>query len=104
MGEDPGKKVGRREFIGTAAAATGFMIVAPQLVQGTAANSALRVGLLGCGGRGTADTTYLIETGKARLVALADLFQDKLDKAKAHFDKFQQPKGYAAIERRLMFR
>ena len=104
MSEDSGKKVGRREFMGTAAAAAGFMIMAPQLVRGTAANSALRVGLLGCGGRGTADTTYLIETGNARLVALADLFQDKLDEAKAHFDKFQQGKGYAAIERRLMFR
>ncbi|HVB29350.1 MAG TPA: Gfo/Idh/MocA family oxidoreductase [Terriglobia bacterium] len=104
MSEDSGKKVGRREFMGTAAAATGFMIMAPQLVRGTAANSALRVGLLGCGGRGTADATYMVETGKARLVALGDLFQDQLDKAKAHFDKFQQGKGIPAIERSLMFR
>lgn len=104
MKNDSGKKVGRREFMGTAAAAAGFMIMAPQLVRGTAANSALRVGLLGCGGRGTADATYLIETGKARLVALADLFQDQLDKAKAHFDKLQRAKGYAPIERSLMFR
>lgn len=104
MTEDSGKKVGRREFMGTAAAAAGFMIIAPQLVRGTSANSALRVGMLGCGGRGRADSTSLIETGKARLVSLADLFQDKLDMAKAHFDKFQQGKGYAPIERRLMFR
>ncbi|MGH9584200.1 MAG: Gfo/Idh/MocA family protein, partial [Bryobacteraceae bacterium] len=101
MSNDSGNKVGRREFMGAAA---GFMIVKPQLVRGTAANSALRVGLLGCGGRGTADTTYLIETGKTRLVALADLFQDKLDKAKAHFDKLQQGKGFAPIESSLMFR
>jgi myo-inositol 2-dehydrogenase / D-chiro-inositol 1-dehydrogenase len=98
------KKVGRREFMGTAAAAAGFMIMAPQMVRGTAANSGLRVGLLGCGGRGGADATYMIETGKARLVALGDLFQDKLDKAKAHFDKFQKAKGIPAIERSLMFR
>ena len=104
MSEDSGKKVGRREFMGTAAAAASFMIMAPQLVRGTAANSALRVGLLGCGGRGTADAEYTIETGKARLVALADIFQDQLDKAKAHFDKFQQAKGYAAIDRKLMFK
>lgn len=101
MREDSGRNIGRREFMGTAAA--GFMIVAPQLVRGTAANSALRVGLLGCGGRGTADTTDLIETGKARLVALADLFQDKLSKAKEHFDKLQQAKGYTPVERTLMF-
>jgi myo-inositol 2-dehydrogenase / D-chiro-inositol 1-dehydrogenase len=104
VSEVSGKKVGRREFMGTAAAAAGFMIMPPQLVRGTAANSELRVGLLGCGGRGTADTEYLIDTGKARLVALADIFQDQLDKAKTHFDQFQQKKGYAAIEHRLMFR
>lgn len=104
MSEDSGKKIGRREFMGSAAAAAGFMIIAPQLVRGTAANSAIRVGLLGCGGRGTADATYTVETGKARLVALGDLFQDKLDEAKAHFDKFQKAKGIPAIERRLMFR
>ena len=104
MSEDSGKKVGRREFMGTAAAAASFMIMAPQLVRGTAANSALRVGLLGCGGRGTADAEYTIETGKARLVALADIFKDQLEKAKAHFDKLQQAKGYPAIESRLMFK
>jgi myo-inositol 2-dehydrogenase/D-chiro-inositol 1-dehydrogenase len=104
VSEESGKKVGRREFMGTAAAAAGFMIMAPQLVRGTAANSALRVGLLGCGNRGRADATSLIETGKARLVALGDLFQDKLDAAKAHFDKFQQAKGYAAIDSKLMFK
>ena len=104
MSEESGKKVGRREFMGTAAAAAGFTIMAPQLVRGSAANSALRFGMLGCGGRGTADSTYLIDTGKARLVALADLFQDQLDKSKAHFDSYQQKKGYASIERRLMFR
>jgi len=104
VSEDSGRKIGRREFMGTAAAAAGFMIMAPQLVRGTAANSALRVGLLGCGNRGTADATYMVETGKARLVALGDLFQDKLDEAKAHFDKFQQAKGIAAIEKSLMFR
>ena len=104
MSEDSNKKVGRREFMGTAAAAAGFMIMAPQLVRGTSANSDLRVGLLGCGGRGAADATYTVGTGKARLVALGDLFQDKLDKAKAHFDKLQSKKGIPAIERRLMFR
>jgi myo-inositol 2-dehydrogenase / D-chiro-inositol 1-dehydrogenase len=101
---DTNSKFGRRELMGKLGTAAGFMIIAPQLVRGTAANSALRFGMLGCGGRGTADSTYLIDTGKARLVALADLFQDKLDKAKAHFDTYQKGKGYSAIERSLLFR
>jgi len=70
-------KVDRRKFIGAAAATAGMMFIKPELVRGTAANSAVRVGLLGCGGRGTEDATNLVDTGGARVVALADLFQDQ---------------------------
>ena len=55
MDEKSDHKIGRREFLGTAAAAAaGLMIIRPELVRGTAANSAVRLGILGCGGRGTA--------------------------------------------------
>ena len=63
------------------------MIVKPQLVRGSQANSAVRVGLLGCGGRGTADATSIAINGPARIVALADLFEDRLVTAKKHFDE-----------------
>src|SRR2546430_13604622 len=53
-------KVDRRKFLGAAAMTAGMMLIKPELVRGTAANSAVRVGLLGCGGRGT-------EIGRARL-------------------------------------
>ena len=102
MSNDP-KKVGRREFMSTAAAA-GLMIVKPQLVRGTAANSALRVGLLGCGGRGKGVATALAQHPNARYVALADLFSDQLDKAKQHFDALATRKGYAGIDPKLMFK
>jgi len=45
-------KVDRRKFIGVAAATTGAMFIRPELVRGTAANSTVRVGLLGAGGAG----------------------------------------------------
>ncbi len=104
MSEGAGKKLRRREFLGAAAGTAGLMILKPHLVRGTEVNSALRVGLLGCGGRGTADATDLVNTGKARVVALADLFQDQLDKAKTHFDALDKSKGYAPVDRKLMFR
>ena len=94
--------IDRRKFLGTAAAAT-FVFLKPELVRGTQANSAVRVGLLGCGGRGTEDASDLINAGNARVVALADLFQDQLDKAKSHFDTLQQPKGYAALDASQLF-
>src|SRR5260221_14641572 len=96
-------RVDRRKFLGAAAATAGMLLLKPELVRGTAANSAVRVGLLGCGGRGTEDATNLIDTGGARVVALADLFQDQLDKGRDAFNKMQQEKGYAAIDASQLF-
>src|SRR5260370_27270536 len=96
-------KVDRRKFIGAAAATAGIMFIKPELVRGMVANSAVRVGLLGCGGRGTEDATNLIDTGNARVVALADLFRDQLDAARAHFDQLQRPKDYTDIEASQLF-
>jgi len=44
----------RREFCGRAgAAALSFTVLSPAVVRGTQANSRLRLGVIGCGGRGT---------------------------------------------------
>src|SRR5207244_3435049 len=61
----------RRTFVGVTAAAAAAMWVKPAVVRGTNANSAVRVGLLGCGGRGTEDASNLVDTGGARVVAVA---------------------------------
>src|SRR3989449_4965341 len=97
------KDVDRRTFLGTTAAAAAAMFIKPALVHGTKANSAIRVGVLGCGGRGTEDAANLVDTGGARVVALADLFQDQLDAAHAQFDQMQHAKGYAALDARQLF-
>src|SRR5438477_4690651 len=96
-------KVDRRKFIGAAATTAGMLLLKPELVGGTAANSAVRVALLGCGGRGTEDATNMIDTGGARVVALGDLFQDQLDKARDNFNKIQQDKGYPALDASQLF-
>jgi myo-inositol 2-dehydrogenase/D-chiro-inositol 1-dehydrogenase len=103
-GTELGREIHRRKFIGGVAAAAGGVLFIPAgLVRGSAANSAVRVGLLGCGGRGTEDATNLVETGGARVVALADMFQDQLDTARAAFDKMQLGKGYSAIDVSQLF-
>ena len=96
-------EVTRRKFIAVTAATAGAMLLKPSLVRGTAANSAVRVGLLGCGGRGTEDATNLVDTDGARVVALGDMFQDQLDIARNHFDEMQQGKGYAALDASQLF-
>jgi predicted dehydrogenase len=67
--------VSRRKWIHTAA-------LAPlATARSTAANSAVTVGLIGAGGRGTFDTNLLVKDARARLVAICDIFDDRLDRA-----------------------
>lgn len=72
----------RRKFLQSLGAVT---IVAPQLVRGSAANSAVRVGLLGCGNRGMTHANTITKFTDARLVAFGDLYQDKLDLARKRY-------------------
>lgn len=93
----------RRSFLGSAAATAGFMILPSSLVRGTQANATLRVGLLGCGGRGTEDATNMLDTGGARIVALADVFQDQLDAARSHFNQLLQAKNFPILDTAQLF-
>jgi myo-inositol 2-dehydrogenase / D-chiro-inositol 1-dehydrogenase len=96
-------KPDRRAFLGAAGAVATFMIVKPQQVRGSQANSAVRVGLLGCGGRGTADATSIALNGPARIMALADLFEDRLMTAKKHFDEVANTQQHAGVQASQMF-
>jgi predicted dehydrogenase len=94
----------RRDFIGGAAAASGITLLKPTTAFGYAANSAVRLGLLGCGGRGTSVATSFAQNTSARIVALADIFPDQLAKGKAHFDDINGKLGVPAIDPKLLFR
>ena len=103
MADQLNGKLGRREFLGAAAAAS-FTILKPQLVRGTAANTQVRFGILGCGGRATAEGTSFVGNAGARVTAIADLFADQLEKGRLHFDTLQQAKGYAPIDASQLFK
>src|SRR5450432_2162787 len=94
----------RREFLQTSAAMSGLLIVSPKTAFGYEANSAVRLGLLGCGGRGTLVATSFARNAGARIVALADIFPDQLAAAKTHFDEVNAGLGQPAIGPKLMFR
>jgi myo-inositol 2-dehydrogenase/D-chiro-inositol 1-dehydrogenase len=85
----------RREFLGAAAVAAGITILKPRLVFGTQANSAVRLGLLGCGGRGRTVMGSFLENTGAVLTAIGDMFPDNLDAGKKELDgvsaKFNKP-------------
>jgi predicted dehydrogenase len=95
----------RREFVQTGSlATTGMLLVKAHTAFGYEANSAVRLGLLGCGNRGTSVATSFSQNTSAQVVALADLFADQLAAGKDHFDKINADLGRAAIDSKLMFR
>jgi predicted dehydrogenase len=92
----------RRDFI-QAGTASGLLLLKPKTVFGSEANSAVRLGLLGCGNRGTAVATSFSKSTTAQVVALADIFPDKLAAGKAHFDEVNSALGRAPIDNKLLF-
>jgi len=74
------RRINRRQFLaGAGAAAVSFTIVQPQAVHGAEAGAKLRLGLIGCGGRGTWIGDLFKQHGGYELTAAADFFQDKVD-------------------------
>ncbi len=86
----------RRTFAGSAAAA--FSIVAPQAVRGSQANSKISVGLIGTGNRGSYDATIVNGDPRARVTALCDLFDDRMEKAASDI-RIPNPKNYKDFEK-----
>lgn len=82
--------ISRRSFIaasGTIAAAT---IIKPESVVGSTANSVLRYGLIGCGGRGGFMTEVFKQNPNYKIIAASDYFSDRL---KNISDKFELPEN-----------
>jgi len=99
--------VSRRKFIGTMAA-TGALFLAcgkvskksvspvavPPLLERAPDGPVLKAGLIGCGGRGTGAALNFLDAGpNLKIVALADVFRDRLEKARKQI----QDKGGQSI-------
>jgi predicted dehydrogenase len=94
----------RREFLQAGAGvAAGFLLLKPRAAFGYEANSAVRLGLLGCGGRGTGVATSFAKNTSAQVVALADLFPDQLAAGRAHFNEVNASLGQQPIGEKLLF-
>jgi len=76
------RRLSRRRFLKTSAAASAlaFPVIAPRSVLG--ANETVQIGSIGCGGRGSNDLEALVAVSKARVVAVCELRDDRLEKAK----------------------
>jgi len=92
----------RREFLQTGSAC-GLLLLKPRTAFSYQANSAVRLGLLGCGNRGTTVATSFSHSTTAQVVALADIFPDKLAIGRSHFDDLNTSLSRQPIDQKLLF-
>lgn len=90
------KRISRREFMGTGAAALAAgalisgcrrfgaaQIAIPEFLDAAPDGPELKAGLVGCGGRGTGAALNFLDAGpNLKITALADVFTDRLEKCR----------------------
>ncbi len=103
---DAPPSVTRRDFMASSAVAAVGSLAAARLTVAQSAYGAgsdsIRVGLIGCGGRGTGAAHNALEASqRVHLVALADVFRDRLDGCRqrlaAHDDRGRVAEGRCHI-------
>lgn len=76
----------RRDFVrASGAAGLGLMIVKPEIARGSQANSALSVGVIGCGNRGGYVSGIFAKNEFAKVTAVCDIYEDKLAAAEKKY-------------------
>ena len=94
--------IGRREFVKTSAAvAAGLTFVKADAVFG---NDLIGLGIIGSGGRGSYIGREFLGVGGTRVVAIHDLFEDKLAEARERLDKAAEEKGVPKIADGMLFK
>lgn len=74
-----------------------MLIVRPETAFGSQANSALEIGVIGCGGRGIYIGDFFIQHTGARVVALADPLPDRIQSLSSTL-KLSAPRTYAGLQ------
>lgn len=92
--------ISRRDFARASALAAGFAILSGK--SGVAAQSAtdtLKIGLIGCGGRGGgAVVNCLVKNENVRFIAMADVFEDHLKKRRSDIESNTDPRVKSKVD------
>jgi predicted dehydrogenase len=82
-------KNGRRDFLRTGVASIG----APALLSAMQATKAIKIGLVGCGGRGSGAAAQALKADDfSNLTAMADVFQERIDDSVARLQRIHKDK------------
>jgi len=87
----------RRNFIKGTAAISAVTILNPMTVFATRANSAVRIGIIGTGGRGLSVIGTMSANNNIHITAAADLFEDKLKAGVKELNALNKAKGLADV-------
>lgn len=88
----------RRGFVKAAGAASaGLMIVKPQTAFGSQANSALSLGLIGCGGRGMYVSGIFVANEFAKVTAICDIYPDRLAAGREKYSGAKEHKSHQSL-------
>ena len=106
MSETTRTSTSRRDFLKhtgrIAAASTLAAAIAPRIYAGQ--NNTIRLALIGCGGRGTgaASNALAVKNGPIKLVAMADVFQSRLDRSYKNLQRGRRDKVDVPEDRRFI--
>lgn len=87
----------RRQFLASTSAASALgavSILAPRTVFGAEANAKIRLGLIGCGGRGKWIANHFLKHGGFELTAVHDYFADRAESAG---NELKAPKRFSGL-------
>jgi predicted dehydrogenase len=91
----------RRKFLKKSAIGASALAVPAIVSPGVLGNDdVVRIGVIGCGGRGSADLQALVAVPSARIVAVCELREDRLERAKKIAYK-SEPNGYKDFRQML---
>jgi predicted dehydrogenase len=97
-------EVSRRDFLKTSAAVGVAALLPGQERLFAGGSDKMRVGLIGCGGQGTRDTISCLQSApNVELVAMGDLFRDRLDESLRELKKEREVSDKVKVTRDTSF-
>ena len=93
----------RRSFVKAGAAVGALTVVSPRIAFGSRNNSAVNIGIIGCGNRGMGVISSMSRNTNINVLAVADLFEDKIPVARKRLNELNEAKGFAKIADKMVF-
>lgn len=93
----------RRSFIRNSVIISAGAIIAPHIVKGKLSASNVQLGIIGCGGRGTSVISSMSKNANVNIIAMADIFEDKLKEKHPVYNELNAAKGLPAIKSSNMY-